>query len=233
MATQEAKPEWTLYYYPMPGRAEFARLLWEEAGVAYEDVGRKEGVKSVIQFWKQQNSGFPVRAPPIVVHKGKTICQTPIMVRYIAKQLGMMPQKEDKLNAEILAETVFDVITESHDAFHAIEHTGSFESQKEKVQAFIEAFRKTRLPNYCSYFESCLKHNKEGEGFFFGEKLSYVDIVVFNFLNGLEYQFPIDYEDLPMPLLRAFQKRIAQRPNIAKYWASDRRFKFDGTGICM
>ncbi len=47
----ETKPEWTRYYYPMHVRREFARLLWEEAGVA-DVITESHDAFHAIEQWK-------------------------------------------------------------------------------------------------------------------------------------------------------------------------------------
>lgn len=53
-------------------------------------------------------------------------------------------------------------------------------------------------------------------------QLTYADIAVYNILRGAEFQFPDDYQSLPIPCLRAFKERVQERPNIAAYLKSDR-----------
>jgi len=62
---------------------------------------------------------------------------------------------------------------------------------------------------------------------------SYVDLSLFQLLSGLDYMFPKRMQALAptLPLLRALQERVARRPNIAAYLASDRRLAFNTNGI--
>ena len=47
------------YWPPLPGRGEFVRLLLEHAGVAYQDVARREGIPAVLGVLKHETT--PVR----------------------------------------------------------------------------------------------------------------------------------------------------------------------------
>jgi glutathione S-transferase len=62
---------------------------------------------------------------------------------------------------------------------------------------------------------------------------SYVDLSLFQLMSGLDYAFPKAMKRLNrrMPLLRDVQMRIADRPDIAAYLASERRLAFNENGI--
>ncbi len=80
--------------------------MFEEAGVPYEDVCRKGGSYSdvlkyskaheglgtaLLKYYKGEHDGFPVCAPP-VIRKGEfVLCQTPAILHYLGKELGMYP----------------------------------------------------------------------------------------------------------------------------------------------
>ena len=56
---------WVLYYWDgFPGRGEFARLLFEEAGVKYTEVNNGEVIFNDIINGK--GDGFPMFAPPMI-----------------------------------------------------------------------------------------------------------------------------------------------------------------------
>jgi glutathione S-transferase len=62
---------------------------------------------------------------------------------------------------------------------------------------------------------------------------SYVDLSLFQLMSGLQYMFPRRMAALApdLPLLHALQERVAQRPRIAAYLASERRLPFNTNGI--
>ena len=71
--------EWVLYYWPLAGRGEFVRLVFEEAGVKYKEVN--DDIRNLIN--NGGLGGFPVFAPP-VIKKGKeasiSILRRPLVV---------------------------------------------------------------------------------------------------------------------------------------------------------
>lgn len=86
--------EWKLYYwYGFPGRGEYARLMFEEAGVPYDDVCNREGNSdAVLKYFKGEHDGFPVRAPPVIQRGDFVLSQTPAILQYLGKELGMYPE---------------------------------------------------------------------------------------------------------------------------------------------
>ena len=57
--------DWFLYYWDgFPGRGEFVRLVFEEAGVKYTEVNSGEVIFNDIINGK--GDGFPMFAPPMI-----------------------------------------------------------------------------------------------------------------------------------------------------------------------
>ena len=91
--SQEEK--WHLYYWPnLAGRGDFVRLMFEEMGVEYIDVGRVEGVQAVLQYYNGAAPGFPVFAPPIIRRGAFVMNGTPAILQYLGKISGMYPEDE-------------------------------------------------------------------------------------------------------------------------------------------
>jgi glutathione S-transferase len=81
------------------------------------------------------------------------------------------------------------------------------------------------------YFERVLQ--KSGGPCVLGRKLSYVDLSLFQIVEGLRYAFPKRMKrfERKVPLLVALHERVAKRPRIAAYLASPRRIPFSQWGI--
>jgi len=58
-----------------------------------------------------------------------------------------------------------------------------------------------------------------------------VDLSLFQVMEGLSYAFPKAMARQKLPLLRDLARRVANRPNIAAYLASERRLPFNTNGI--
>jgi glutathione S-transferase len=106
-----------------------------------------------------------------------------------------------------------------------------YEDQRAPSKKRNEEFWKQRVPKYLGYFEDLLKEN--GGSYIAGRRVSYVDLSLFQIVEGLRYAFPRRmkaFED-DIPRLAALRERIAVRPNIKAYLASDRRIPFNESGI--
>ncbi len=66
-----------------------------------------------------------------------------------------------------------------------------------------------------------------------GGDVSYVDLSTFQVIEGLAYAFPNAWgrASKDLPRLRALRDRVAARPRIASYLASERRIPFNEKGL--
>jgi glutathione S-transferase len=66
-----------------------------------------------------------------------------------------------------------------------------------------------------------------------GNKLSYVDLSMFQVVEGLRYAFPkaMAKREAAWPQLTSLHDAVAARPRIAAYLASKRRIPFNEDGI--
>ena len=80
-------------------------------------------------------------------------------------------------------------------------------------------------------FEQLLTGN--GGAYVTGRRLTYVDLSLFQIVAGLRYAFPkrMTAFETDIPGLVALHDRIAARPNIKAYLASERRIPFNEQGI--
>ena len=145
-------PEWKLIYWyftPGVGRGEFPRLMFEEAGVPYDDVCRKaKDSTAVMKFIKGEEEGFPVQFPPIIKKGDFVLSQTPAIMAYLGKIFGLFPEggPEDEAHAMQLTLTVADCLAECMIAFHPVSGHATYVSQKEEAKPYIEKFRTERFP---------------------------------------------------------------------------------------
>ncbi|KAI8521308.1 hypothetical protein Bbelb_010620 [Branchiostoma belcheri] len=233
-----SEEEWVLYYWgilpgqkPFCGRGEFVRLIFEEVGVKFREVGDYDVIKKL--FFTDKQEGFYAFAPPMI-QKGKfRLSQTPAICSYLGKQFGLFPEsEEDQWLAQQLNITIHDFIGEGRLAFHGRNNVESYYTQKEETQPYIDRFVATRLPRWLAHLETALKANKGGQGFAIGDKLTYVDLGLLHVLRATEAQFPEAWaSNDSIPLLKAFKDRLSARPNLAAYFKSDRCIPFEGNSM--
>jgi glutathione S-transferase len=83
------------------------------------------------------------------------------------------------------------------------------------------------------YFERVLRQNPAGNKQIVGDSLTYVDLSLFQLIDGLHYAFPraMKFFARRHPALSALHEAVRGRPNIARYLASPRRTPFNESGV--
>ena len=222
-----------LYYWAeIQGRGEYVRLALEDAGADYVDVARKPNGMSAMMKLMEQKRGTPPFAPPFLKAGKLVIGQTANILLYLGARHGLAPKTEaGKLWVHQLQLTIADFVLEIHDTHHPLGPTLYYEDQRAPAKKRSEEFWKERVPKYLGYFEDLVKAN--GAAYVTGRRLTYVDLSLFQIVEGLRYAFPKRMQafEEDIPRLVALRDRVAERPNIKAYLASDRRIPFNENGI--
>jgi glutathione S-transferase len=225
-----------LYYWPtIQGRGEFVRLALEEGGADYVDVARrrgKRGVPAMMKFIDGTRIARPPFAPPFLRAGKLVIGQTANILLYLGGRLGLAPRDEaGRLWVHQLQLTITDLVVLIHDTHHPITGYLYYEEQRAAAKLATKYFWRYRLPKFLNYFERVL--DKSGGPYVLGRKLCYVDLSLFQIVEGLRYAFPKRMKrfERKVPRIVALHDRVARRPRIAAYLASDRRIAFSQWGI--
>jgi glutathione S-transferase len=223
-----------LFYWPeIQGRGEFVRLALEDAGAAYDDVARgKAGMDRMLALMNGARDKQPPFAPPFLKAGKLVVAQTANILFYLGPRLKLGPREEAaRLWLHQLQLTVADFMKEIHDTHHPISGSLYYEDQKEEAKKFTHYFVKDRVPKYLGYFENVLK--KGGGPCTLGRRFSYMDLSLFQLVEGLRYAFPQAMKGLErkLPRVVAVRDRVAARARIKKYLASPRRIAFNEMGI--
>jgi glutathione S-transferase len=221
-----------LFYWPeIQGRGEFVRLALEDAGASYEDVARKAG--GVSRMMKMmQGEKRPPFAPPFLKAGKLVIAQSAEILFYLGPRLKLSPRVEaDRLWLHQLQLTVTDFVKEAHDTHHPLGAEFYYEDVKPEAKRFTENFLAERAPKYLGYFEAVIK--KGGGPYALGRKFTYIDLSLFQLIEGLRYAFPKAMKaiEADVPRVVAVHDKAAARPNLKKYLASPRRIAFNEMGI--
>jgi glutathione S-transferase len=223
-----------LYYWPtIQGRGEFVRLALEEAGASYVDVARvsASGVPTMLKMM-QATTGTPSFAPPFLKSGKLVIGQTANILQFLGTRHELSPATDaGRYWANELQLTISDLVAEIHDNHHPLGTSLYYEDQKAAARQRTDQFWTERAPKFLGYFERLLKG---GTGPYITRRaISHVDLSLFQIIEGLRYAFPnrmLAFER-KIPKLIALHDRVAERPNIAAYLASDRRIPFNKNGI--
>jgi glutathione S-transferase len=226
-----------LYYWPsIQGRGEFIRLALEDARAGYVDVSRdeKRGMAAMMRLMESRSTEHPPFAPPFLKAGKLVIGQTANILFYLGPRLDRVAKSEPiRLWAHQLQLTVADWVSEVHDTHHPIAGSLYYEDQKAQAKRRAADFIANRLPKFLDYFEQILKRNPNGSEYLFGKHVSYVDLSLFQMIEGLRYAFPKTMARLEPqhPRTVTLHNRVMARPPIAAYLSSPRRLAFNEEGI--
>jgi glutathione S-transferase len=189
-----------LYYWPsIQGRGEFIRLPLEYAQADYVDVAKHP--KGMARMESLMYDG-PF-APPYLKAGKLLIAQTANILHYLGPRLGLAPKDEPgRLRLLQHQLTIADWLAEAHDVHHPIGGGLYYEDQKPEAKRRATDFRKSRLPLFLDYFEKVLAREK---------RFSYVNLSLFQMMEGLDYAFPRTMKAHSHKELRANQSRVADR----------------------
>ncbi|HEY5067189.1 MAG TPA: glutathione S-transferase [Xanthobacteraceae bacterium] len=224
-----------LYYWPtIQGRGEFVRLALEDAGADYVDVARrgKSGMAAMMKILQSERLARPPYAPPFLKAGKDIIGQTALILFYLGPRLNLAPRDEAaRLWTHQLQLTITDLVVQIHDTHHPISGWLYYEEQKPAAKRRTADFWRYRVPKFLGYFERVLRHN--GGQYMVGRRLTYVDLSLFQIVEGLRYAFPKRMKrfEKKVPLLVTLHDRVAKRPRVAAYLASKRRIPFSQWGI--
>lgn len=229
-----------LYYWPdIQGRGEFVRLALEAADAEYVDVARESsrtgmGVPAMMRLLESDALERLPFAPPFLKAGDQIVGQTANILLFLGARHHLAPRDDaGRLWVHQLQLTVSDLVVEVHDSHHPIASGLYYEDQKAEAAMRAEDFVKHRLPKFLGYFGKVLAHNPHKSGYMAGDALTYVDLSMFQLIEGLRYAFPKAMARLEKKHagLVELHDRIARHPPIARYLASDRRIPFNEQGI--
>jgi glutathione S-transferase len=225
--------KYALYYWPsIQGRGEYVRLALEDAGAGYDDVARRGNGMSAMMKMMEAGKGTPPFAPPFLKAGSLVIGQTANILLYLGARHGLAPKADaGRLWALQLQLTITDLVKEIHDTHHPISTALYYEDQRPAAKRYTREFWRHRVPKLLGYFEDVLKHS--GGPYVFGRRVSYVDLSLFQIVEGLRYAFPKRMKafEREIPGLIELRDRVAERPNLKAYLASERRIPFNEEGI--
>jgi glutathione S-transferase len=225
--------KYELYYWPeIQGRGEYVRLALEEAGAAYVDVARGPRGTAAMMKMMDAHGGMPPFAPPFLKAGKLVIGQTANILLYLGSRHGLAPKTEaGKLWVHQLQLTIADFVLEIHDTHHPLGPSLYYEDARREAKKRTDEFWNERVPKYLDYFEQLLDGN--GGAYVTGRRLTYVDLSLFQIVDGLRYAFPkrMTAFESDIPGLVDLRNRVAARPNIKAYLASERRIPFNEQGI--
>ena len=216
------------------GRGEFVRLALEEAKADYVDIARESGPglgpEALVPYLKDGNVAHPQFAPPFLKAGDLVIGQTANILLYLGPRLNLAPEDEgERFYAHQLQLTIADLVMEIQHTHHPVAHGLYYEDQKAEALTYTRHFLAERVPKFFGFFARALG----GRTHMVGNSLTYVDLSIFQLIEGLRFSFPKTMARIERDHrgLVALHDAIAARPNIAAYLKSPRRLAWNDRGV--
>lgn len=191
----------TLHYFPLNGRGDYVKILFEDAGAPYTFTSHGLGAHKALTI-------LPFGQLPVLEEaNGTVLAQTGTIVRHVAKRLNQYPSNPcDAARAESVTEQCYDVIGKYFG------HLFGNNPTADDLKTFLTT-------NY-GYFEAILAKS-ESKGEYVNKLFSFADLQLFHCIAIASTILP----PTSGSLLAAHHARIGARPNVAAYLASSRWIK--------
>ncbi|KAK0060359.1 glutathione S-transferase 4 [Biomphalaria pfeifferi] len=193
-----------LLYFDGRGRAEVARIILAAAGKEYEDV------RFSFEEWPKYKPETPYGQAPALSVDGVVYAQSIAINKFLAREFGF--HGKDNLETFKIEEIIHlwdDFVTPTVDVLF---HT---DDDKAK-EAGIKKIKEESAPRILNFLEGILAKN--GTGYFVGDRLTLIDIIVFEGVNGgITSQF-LDVSNYP--LIQKNFELVRSNEKIASYMAS-------------
>ena len=184
-----------LYYWPgIQGRGEFVRLALEAAGAAYVDVARERGAgRGMKGMMAKLEGGAPQTpfAPPFLRDGEIVVSHVANILHYLGPKLGLAPKDEaGRIFANGLQLTITDFVAEIYDTHHPIATDLYYEDQKTGGEGPLHGLPSGARAEISRLFRARAERQPGGIGARVGDKLTTVDLSLFQIWEGTAYAFP-------------------------------------------
>ncbi|XP_060066206.1 glutathione S-transferase 3-like [Ylistrum balloti] len=195
------KPKYRLTYFNVRARGELSRLLFNQAGVDFEDV-RIEQDK-----WPALKKEVPGGTLPVLTYDGKQYGQSMAIARYLASEFGLYGKTNlDRLMIDEILCDIVDLITKIVGTV--------FEKDEAKKAELTKSFEEEILPAYLKKHEAKIGKS----GWLVGESITAADLGVFDTLDGITKRGGDKCLD-GSPKVKALMEKVRTQPRIKAYLA--------------
>ncbi|GMT22533.1 hypothetical protein PFISCL1PPCAC_13830, partial [Pristionchus fissidentatus] len=202
-------PSYKLNYFDARGYAEVSRQLFVLSDTPYEDnrIPRDQ--------WPELKKTMPFGNIPVLEVDGKQLPQSLAIARYLAKQFGFYGKTAfESAWVDAIADQFKDCLTEIRPFLFVAKSDGN-EAEKERMK------KEVALPAIEKHFgllEKAAKNNG-ANGHFVGESLTFVDLLVSDFVGTFEAFLP--GFSAPYPAVTSIRAKTIATPKI-KEWIAKR-----------
>jgi len=229
-ADKDWKKGWHLYYWQrfgpngptFGGRGNAIRVMFELGGAEWEETCKdKDPLETAKDVMGLNAKFYPNFAFPIVSHGNDLVLsQSTNIISFLADRFGLTPDNSiERALANQVQLTAYDILLEVR--HKRIELDKANNTEDEKQQTFNE-FLNTRFSSFLELFESQLKRNNEGKGWFFGNKPTFVDVQVDEVMRRYELASNDHFKECKFKLLKEHHKRFQNLDKVKAFYASNR-----------
>ena len=205
-----------LFCFRPKGRAEFARLIFAQAEVQYEDVHLEKDV------WDTMKPDSLTGTLPLLEVDDKQISGSEPIARFLAKRFDLAGNND--IEAAQL-DGINDVVTEfmicslsklsevDEEEYMTPSQMHEVRTGHKKDELLKEVTEKD-LPNYWGIIEKKLESN--ASGWVYGDKVSYVDIGIYNVVNCYMLELFDNFSE-KFPSVKKLYTKVESLPNIAAW----------------
>jgi glutathione S-transferase len=188
-----------IHYFPINGRGDLIKVLFEDAGKPYEyvthAVGKHRFTLTMLPFGQ-----LPMMTEP----DGYPLCQTGTIIRYVAKQQNQYPSNDrDAAHAEMVVDQCMDIMNHYFSFLHG-------KKTKEQLAGYL-----TTQWGYMECILNCSEKNHKSP--WMTSVFCFADLILWHVVHSLK----VFQGDLPTKLA-AHYNRVCSRRNIQEYVASNR-----------
>jgi len=189
-----------LHYFPLNGRGDFVKILFEDAAAPYTFVPHSLGGHKALTF-------LPYGQLPVLEDQcGHVTAQTGAIVRLVARKLNQYPSNPyDAARAESVADQCYDAIAKYFGNLFGSVTTDDL---------------KTYLTTQWGHFEKILS-TSESKGEYVTKGFTFADLQLWQLVQVASTVVPVAHDSL----LAKHHARISARPHVAAYLASSRWIK--------
>ena len=194
--TEENEVEkYELFYWKLRNRGNWIRYMFEEAKVPFVDHSVSYNGDDFYAFIKgsfrafgdgkanPMNDSNPAFAPPAIKRGELFLCQSEVIVNYLAQELDLLPVNEDKAVQRLQYVQCQQILANCNDIIREV--YGQRGKEKKDLFSFFEGGRFAKWLNLIEIPLKNAKDSEEGNIYYFNGKMCYIDLIVFNVVEGL------------------------------------------------
>ncbi|KAK2151389.1 hypothetical protein LSH36_365g05030 [Paralvinella palmiformis] len=197
-------PNYKVIYFGVRGYAETIRLVFAAAGVAYDD-NRIE-----MKDWMVLKPTMPFGQLPVLEVDGMKLAQSDSICRFLADKFGLMGRHPiEKAAIDACAETISEI------RVIVMRVQTNMDIPQDVKDKEMKVVLEEKVPPILEKLEVCLKKNKSGDKYFYGDTISLADIHFFACCETVVRLNPKAFDNFPK--LAALYDRVKNHSHIYKW----------------